>query len=281
MNNIPATLISKINELPPLPAVAIELLKSFDNDDIDTATIARQIGRDQALTAKTLRIANSSFYGLTGKVSSIPDAIAILGFRTIRSLVTASAIASTLPTAKSSQFDYRAFWSHSTGVALAARLLAKRLGQAPESAFTAGLLHNLGCLLLAACFPHEYDAALRFRSEHDCPLLEAEQKALGIDHTAAGDQLAKAWHFPASLRSAIAEHHSPQVGAADPVAHIVHIADILVHGLGLAHLPGESVPPLDIRVWQEFGFTVEILQALLSNIDSEMNNDELAAIFSD
>lgn len=280
MNQISATLINKIQELPPLPAVAIELLKSFESESVDIASIARQIGHDQALTAKTLRIANSSFYGLAGKVSSIPDAIAILGFRTIRSLVTATAIASTLPTAKSSQFDYPAFWSHSTGVALAARLLAKRLGQPQESAFTAGLLHNLGCLLLAACFPHQYDVALRYLREHDCSLLEAEQQTLGIDHAIAGDRLAAAWHFPASLRAAIAHHHQPEVAPTEPLVHIVHIADVLVHGLGLAHLHDEAVPDFDIQVWQKFSFSVDTLQNILASIDDEISKDELTSIFT-
>ncbi len=280
MNHIATHLIAKIGQLPPLPAVASELLKSFDTEDVDIASIARQITRDHALTAKTLRIANSSFYGLAGKVATIPDAIAILGFRTIRSLVMTSAVIGTLPTAKSKYFDYPAFWSHSTGVAVTARLLAKRTGLAPESAFTAGLLHNLGSLLLAACFPREYDAALLFCRERDCPLIDAEREVLGIDHAAVGDQLAQAWQFPAEIRSAIADHHPPHVHAADPVARLIHVADILVHGLGLAHLANEAVPPLDAMTWQEFDFNIETLQALLAAIDNEVKNNKLSAIFS-
>jgi putative nucleotidyltransferase with HDIG domain len=268
---------AKISELPSLPTVVVELLNSFDNPDIDTASLAKKIALDQSLVAKTLRLANSPFYGLAGRVSSINDAIVILGFRAVRSLVTATAIAGTFSRLTGSGFDHTIFWRHSTRVAIAARIIARQIDCNPESAFTAALLHDIGRLLLAFCFPLEYAAALAYRQQHDCPLIDAEREVLGIDHAAAGEQLAQQWHFPQSIRAAIAGHHAPETINAETLAGVVHIANVLVHSLGLENDSHEMVPPINATVWQRFNFDPAMLVDLLAQIDRATKDDDLAA----
>lgn len=277
MRRVNNTLITKINELPSLPAVAIELLSSFDDPEIDTANLAKKIAMDQSLAAKTLRIANSPFYGLAGRISSIQDAIVVLGFRAVRSLVTAAAIADTFSRLAGSNFNHSIFWRHSTGVAIAARILARHAGCNPESAFTAGLLHDIGRLLLAFCFPQEYAATLAYQEKHDCPLIDAEREILGIDHAAAGDQLSQQWHFPASIRHAVAGHHAPEAIKAEALVAVVHVANALIHSLGLEHHSSEMVPALDSESWKRFNFAPTTLVGLLAEIDSATKGDDLAA----
>lgn len=268
---------AKISELPSLPAVVIELLNSFDNPDIDSTSLTKKIALDQSLVAKTLRLANSPFYGLAGRITSINDAIVVLGFRAVRSLVTATAIAGTFSRLAGSGFDHTNFWRHSSRVAIAARIIAPQVGCNPESAFTAALLHDIGCLLLAFCFPLEYAAALAYQQQHDCPLLDAEREILGIDHAAAGDQLSQQWHFPRSIRDAVAGHHSPETINAEALTGVVHVANALVHSLGLEHDSNEMVPPLDAAAWQRFNFSPATLVDLLGKIDRAAKDNDLAA----
>lgn len=277
MRRVNNALMSKINELPSLPAVAVELLSSFDDPDIDTTNLAKKIALDQSLAAKTLRIANSPFYGLAGKISSIQDAIVVLGFRTVRSLVTTAAIAGTFSRLAGSNFNHTSFWHHSTSVAMAARILARRIGCNPESAFTAGLLHDIGRLLLAFCFPQEYAATLAYREQHDCLLIDAEQEILGIDHAAAGNQLSQQWHFPSAIRDAVAGHHAPEIINAEILVSVVHVADALIHSLGLEHDHNEMVPLIETESWKHFNFDPPTLVRLLAEIESAARVDDFAA----
>ena len=140
-------IIRQIQELPSLPVVVLELLSSMDQDDTDVHVLAQKIELDQGLAAKTLRIANSSFYGMQSKVTSIPQAVSVLGFHSIRTVVTACALTGSFAPV-SGGFDFQAFWRHSLATAVAARLLAPHLRVNPETAFTAGLLHDLGLSLI-------------------------------------------------------------------------------------------------------------------------------------
>lgn len=277
MRKVNDIISAKINELPSLPTVVVELLNSFDAPDIDTTRLAKKIALDQSLVAKTLRIANSPFYGLAGRITSINDAIVVLGFRAVRSLVTATAIAGTFARLAGSGFDHTVFWRHSTRVAIAARIIARRADCNPESAFTAALLHDIGRLLLAFCFPIEYAAALAYRQQHDCPLIDAEREILGIDHAAAGDQLAQQWHFPQSIRDAVAGHHAPETINAEVLTGVVHVANVLVHSLGLEHDNNEMVPVINASAWQRFNFDPATLVDLLAKIDNATKDDDLAA----
>ncbi len=166
-------IVRQIQELPSLPAVVLELLSSMDQDDIDVHVLAHKIELDQALAAKTLRIANSSFYGMQSKVTSIPQAVSVLGFHSIRTVVTACALTGSFAPAAGG-FDFQAFWRHSLATAIVARLLAPHLRVNPETAFTAGLLHDLGTLVLATRFPAEHALVRSYRQAHDCQMAEAE-----------------------------------------------------------------------------------------------------------
>ena len=179
-------IIRQIQELPSLPVVVLELLSSMDQDDTDVHVLAQKIELDQALAAKTLRIANSSFYGMQSKVTSIPQAVSVLGFHSIRTVVTACALTGSFAPV-SGGFDFQAFWRHSLATAIAARLLAPHLRVNPETAFTAGLLHDLGTLVLVTRFPAEHALVRSHRQAHDCQMAEAELAVIGIDHALALD----------------------------------------------------------------------------------------------
>lgn len=269
---------ARLKQLPSLPAVVTRLLDSFANEEIDTAAIARQIALDQGLTARVLRVANSSFYGLQSRVGTINEALVVLGFRAVRSMVMAVGVNGAFRADLCPGFDPRAYLRHGVGTALAARELAAISGNNPELAFTAGILHNIGQLVLAANFPAQYAQAIAYSRQHDVDMLAAERAVLGVDHTQAGSLLAESWRFPPVLARAVAGHHAPQGDAADSLAMVVYAADAIALALGLTGDDFEMVTPLDEATWQTLGVSAEALAARLPRIVAAM--DETCQAFS-
>lgn len=256
--NKPATLprisiddvVRRVRDLPSLPVVVVELLSSMEQEDIDVHVLAGKITLDQSLSAKTLRLANSSFYGMQSKVTSIQQAIAVLGFHSIRTLVTACSISGGIPAQAGSRVDLRGFWRHSVATALAAKALARQLRQNPETAFTAGLLHDLGSLVLVTMFPEQYEQAQAYRCAHDCDLASAERAVFGIDHALVGSTLAAHWKFPAQIQAAVALHHASDGFDTLSLSLTIHVANIVAHGLDLSGQEDDLAGPLSEQAWQ-------------------------------
>lgn len=268
-----------IGKLPSLPAVVVELLQSLGNEDVDTAQLAQQIARDQALVAKMLRVANSSFYGLQGKVNSIGDAIVVLGLRGVRTLATAAAVTGAFGSGQHPGFDFRIFWRHSIAIALCARALARHMKMSEDNAFTAGLLHDIGRLVLASCYPRQLAAVLAFQHENDCLLLDAEHAVLGIDHAQIGQVLTERWKFPPLMCEVIARHHQPVGSDCPGLACVIHVADALAHALDLAGDESEMVPPLNSTCWQVAAVDDDALRAIFAEVEAQFE-DACGALIS-
>jgi HD-like signal output (HDOD) protein len=215
-------LIAHVQDLPTLPAVAVQLMANIDRGDIDLHALALMIGADQALAAKILRIANSSFYGMSSQIGTLYQAVSVLGIQQIRSLVCACSIASSLP--KPHNFDFEKFWHHALATGIAARLLARTLRQNSELAFISGLLHNLGALVLAMYFPENYAAALNWQAVNGSNLELAEREIFGFDHCMVGAALAAHWNFPIAIQAAVG-------GAFDDAE--IHITSRVIRGASL------------------------------------------------
>ena len=241
-------LLSCLSHLPSLPAVAAELLQSLDGEAQDTDALAQKMAKDPALTADTLRLANSSFYGLGRKVGNLHDAILVLGLRQLRALVVTAAVVRNLRS-PGEWFNLKGFWRHSLGVALCARELAPHAYAQPERAYLAGLLHDIGRLALATCFPDATREVRAYRAHHDCSTLEAERDILGLDHTDAGRILANQWHFPNVIQQAIACHHAPDAEESTSLAGLIHVADVMTHALDLGQDEDDLVPQLSAVAW--------------------------------
>ena len=268
--------VRTLDDLPSLPAVVMELLNSIDQDDVDISVLAKKVSHDQALTAKTLRLANSSLYGLQVKVTTIQQAITYLGFQTTRNLITAAAVTGCFAEGHCPGFDHKAFWRHSIATAACAKVLARQMRFNQDYAFTAGLLHDIGRLVLVSCFPNQYSVTIAYREEHDCYLLEAERKVLGVDHVDAGMALAEHWNFSDTMRLAIGGHHDPEAPGAGFLASIIHVADAIVHALDLAQMPDDLVPPVSTVAWNALGLDEEIYLQLFR--ETELQYDEISMV---
>ena len=224
-------ILSRLHQLPAMPVVVREVMASFKNDNVGGATLARRIAQDQGLSAKMLRVANSSFYGLPRKIGSIQDAVAVMGFNSVRSLVLSAGFMHAFPPAPHGMFDRRAYWKRSFRVACYAQVLAQCLRQDRQMAFTVGMFHDVGQLVLDVCIPQQFADLLQQQKTSGLNLIEIEQSQLGFTHAEIGAEMAKRWNFPPEIEHAIRYWNEPQHEPFELVTGLVHVAALLESGL--------------------------------------------------
>lgn len=226
-------LISNAQNMPNIPKVVQELIESFNTDDINSEQIAGKVSQDQAMTAKVLRMANSAKYGGHRQVGSVNDAIVLLGFNSLRTLVLASGLTGAFITPEG--FDIREFWKKSFAIATLSKWLAKFTPDIDnEIAFTGGMLHDVGGLLthiLANEQAQEIDRVVAKGADR----IEMESSRLGFTYPEAGAELANRWKFPEIIVDGIRHQLAPQVNEDDykPLAGIIFLANYLYNNQSL------------------------------------------------
>jgi putative nucleotidyltransferase with HDIG domain len=205
-----------VMDLKALPFVAAEIVQLTSHPGANAKDLTETIQRDQALTARLLRLANSAFYALHGRAQNLTQAVARIGFREIRQIALAVTILDELKGKGEKGFlDRQAFWRHCLGTAVLAKEIATLGGRGPEAvegAFLAGLLHDIGKAFLDDHFHEEYGGTIRAASTENIPLHEAERRTLGMDHTAVAQKILEKWRLPESLAEPIVHHHSSWEG---------------------------------------------------------------------
>ena len=211
--------------LPTIPAVLARILQLVDADRVNGKELIAVIEHDQALTAKVLRLANSAFFGQSRRVAAIPRAVVLLGFTTVRNLALGVKVWDVLG-AGIARSRVDELWSHAVAVALATRSLAARLRTGdPDEGFTAGLLHDVGRLVLAMRFRDEYWRVVGGSGEVQ-PIHELEAATVGIDHAEVAGWMLEAWSLPPKIVDAVRLHHAP--GTATGIAGLLAVTDRLV-----------------------------------------------------
>lgn len=239
----PQELIANLGDLPPLPQVAVQVLKIAANPDASTDELKQVIATDVALTAQILKIANSAMFGMVREVRTLTQAIMTLGFSTIKSVVIASS-AKNLYSRGSTGLQERLMWEHALVTALAGRAFGRgiRFPRA-EECFLGGLLHDIGKSVLGLKFPDRYGAIIRTTYNEGVDLMEQEFETFGFDHTMVGEALLHSWNIAPSLERAVRWHHDPMHAPEEDrvLAALVALGNQLAHeqkiGIGtLAHL---------------------------------------------
>lgn len=268
----PADIAKGIRSLPSLPIVVLEVLKSFEQTDASTGMLAEKVAKDQALAAKTLRIANSSFYGLSRKVTTIQQAITILGFDSVRTLIAAAAVTDIFSDSRHGAFEYKAFWRHSIGTGLCAKMLARQLKINQDYAFVCGLLHDIGRLVLVTRFPELYAAAMEHREKKDCYVIDAERAVLEMDHAVVGRALAEYWKFPLIMQKAIGNHHQPEGEDLGDIPAVVHVAEATAHALDLTQDEDDLVPVVSADAWKSLGLEAAVFRKICRDTEEEFED---------
>lgn len=262
-------IVEHINHLPRPSATIGELLRCLDDEHSSTGKLARIIASDQALVARLLRIANSSFYGLRGKVETIPDAIAVLGLRAVHTLATAAAFSETFDAISAVGFEPEIYRRHSLATGICSRALARQMNLGEGGAFVAGLLHDLGRLMLACFFPAHWVAVRQLQTDQGCSFHQAEKAVTGMDHGEIGGILGERWHFPPAICQAMALHHRPDAPGGNGLVAVVHLGDALAHALDLAQDVAEAVPQISEACWAKADLAWRDSQEMFAEIERE------------
>ncbi|MGE0599840.1 MAG: HDOD domain-containing protein [Dehalococcoidia bacterium] len=229
-------LLNRVDDLPPLPAVAAKVMGMAEDDRTSAMDLAQVLATDQALTAKLIRISNSAYYGFARRISTVREAVVMLGFKQVRQVSVGASMMNTFKrSGLNDGFDLDLFWGHSVGVAVAAEALAKKtLGAKPEDAFTAGILHDIGRLVLRQVLPHEFSQAISLARTGEMSLHDAELEVTGYAHDEIGQALGERWKFPGHLVDAVRCHHDETLtAAADGLAGVIAQSNRLLLHYGL------------------------------------------------
>ena len=255
-------LMNNAQKMPNIPEVVRELIQTFNDDDINSEDIANKIAKDQVLTAKVLRMANSSRYGGNRNVASVNDSVVLLGFNALRTMVLASGLTSAFKAPEG--FDLNQFWANSFSVAGLCKWVAKYAKLDPEVAYTCGMMHSIGEILIHTLVPEQaakVDSLANLGAQHE--RAKIEERELGFDFTLAGAELAEHWKFPEEIVTAIRYQLSPVVeGELDALAGIVFLANYLN---SLNSGDTETVELTELT-----GFPRDIAQQLGIDIDAMM-----------
>jgi HD-like signal output (HDOD) protein len=255
--------------LPTLPAVALEVLRLCQEDEVDLARIADAVRQDPAIAAKLLRIANSASFATRGKVTTLTRAIALVGSSATVSVALSFALVRGRRRADGNGFDLASFWRRSLFAGLAGRALGELCGCDGEEAFLAALLQDLGVLALNAAFPAEYGVLWRDAEGDHEALVELEREVLGADHGEAGELLARLWRLPDVLRAAPLAGHdlaaAPAPGPRRRLLEVVHLSGRLAD-VWVSRAPGEATRRALEEAAPRAGVGEDVLHAALGRM---------------
>jgi putative nucleotidyltransferase with HDIG domain len=239
-------LVNSVADLKPLPTTVTKALRLIDKDSASIEEIAAVVSVDQALTARTLKLANSAYYGATHPATTLAQAIAWLGFRRTKNLFLAASYSSLLGRRLAGyNLGHGELWRHSVAVATVSQQLAWHVMiPSPDTAYLGGLLHDIGKLALDQHLKVDWAQLLALVDETEQhTLIEAEERLLGLNHAEVGGELATSWGLSSALVDVIAWHHLPTLASSWPkLAAIVHIADAVCLRLGIGLMHPNLVP---------------------------------------
>lgn len=238
------TLLAGIDTIPTLPAIVGRVTAIIADPDSSSRDLMETIAPDQALTLKILKIANSAFYGRMREAGTLEQALMVLGFEEIRNLVVSTAMFNNFRRLKATPlFDPGKFWTHAFVCGLAARIIAKATCLADGELFVAGLMHDIGKLVICMVLPREFSNIVEMAGNDHLRTSSAEVHVLGITHAEVGAYLVKRWMLPPDFVAAIGYHHWPAAAKAQtPYPIVLHLADLLAHIAAAKETPEGEQP---------------------------------------
>ena len=274
--------LKRVNDIPSLPQFVIDTLKKLDDPKSSAQDVADKLSRDEGLVLRILRLANSAYYGLPRRLTGVSEAISLLGFKTVKSIVLAASVYKFMDGSFTGYaLDRGELWKHSLSVAFASRYLAKKIkGLDDEEAYVAGMVHDIGKIVLNDYVRFGYGIIAKLVEDDQVPFMDAERQVLGFDHAQVGGLIMEQWNLPETYMLAARYHHSPWELPEESKAHqvfvdVIHVANILCLMLGV----GLGADGLQYKIHPEslerLGIAdVEVLMSdlvdLMAKVDEEM-----------
>lgn len=258
--------VERINSLPTIPGVLKKLLVVIENPRVSLSEISGFISNDPALATKILKMVNSPVYGFPGRISSVNQSVILLGLNVVKGLLLGVSVFELM------QKSMVGLWEHSMGCAIMARIIAqKKQLKEPEEVSVAGLLHDLGKVILILQFPDEYEKAMNDAETKGTIIGRTERDYFAADHANAGVWMAEKWSFPRNLTDVIGYHHEPHLAKQAPYeAAIVHVSDVLLRGMGFGFAGDNSVPPVHPAAWEKLLLTKKDIKEVLAEAEDAL-----------
>ncbi len=262
--------IENIDNLPTIPPVMRNLLSIIEDPQVSLSEIGNFILKDPALTSRILRVVNSPIYGFPGRISTISQALILLGLNVVKGMLLGV-----------SAFDIMkkvmtGLWEHSIGCAVTARIISQRRASIYlEEVAVAALLHDIGKVVLGLRFSDEYKKVLKETEKKGVFIFDSERKQFSVDHATVGAWLTGKWKFPMSLVEVIEYHHKPHLSKNVPVqAAIVHLSDILVRAKGFGFAGDNFVPAIHPSVFDMLDLTETDIKDILDEMEDSFGHIE-------
>ncbi|MCK5707440.1 MAG: HDOD domain-containing protein [Candidatus Aureabacteria bacterium] len=263
-------IVDGIVGLPTLPTVLTNVTKMMQNPRVSAAQVGTVIQSDVSLTAKILKLVNSAFYGFPNRISTVTHAIVILGFNAVRSTAMSVSVFDSFGGGGATEgFDRMDFWKHSIGTAATARILAKKMNMKElEEAFIAGLLHDIGLIILDQFVHAEFVEILKLVKEKDMLIRDAEREVLGgVTHSEIGGWLGRKWNMAPALVEVIENYHSPSTASDNyQLSCIVHVADLLTKALSIGNSGDSRMPLVNKSAWEKINIAMPALPSVLQEV---------------
>jgi len=273
-----AELLRKGDQLFSLPAIFNKIVEVIRDPTSSAAFIAETIGKDPNLSAKLLKLVNSSYYGFPEPVGSLSRAVMIVGSSRLTSMAVGILTMTLFRKIPKRLMDVISFWRHGLACGVVARLVAARRRDMEEEAlFVAGLLHDMGRMAYVAQQPELTAAALFEAQSRGVPIFVVESEIWGFDHAALGGAMLSAWKFPEQLIRAVAHHHQPTEANPGLEASLVHVADIIAHAMDHGGGQDFPVPPLAAEAFTATGLLPDDLSSIVIQAQSQL--DDITRIF--
>ncbi len=269
-----------IDQMPTLSPVIHKITEVANNVKSSAQDLTDVIQLDPVLTAKVIRMVNSAYFGLPQEIKSLKQAVVMLGLNTIKNVALSSAFLGKVNLKANTSLNGQDFWKHSLGVGVATKLIARKMNvdqKLLEEYFIAGLIHDIGKVLINNFFPDEMNRVLEEAAKRLEPITDIERRIFGLTHEEIGIAIGKKWRFASSLLYAVGRHHQPVVeGASAVFSMTVCVADTFVKSLEIGFSGNYRIEPVPEEVWAALNLNEEAVFAALSTINNEI---EKAVLF--
>lgn len=265
LNGMPASLGSYAPVLDEIEGV-------LESPQCSLGSVGEAIEKDPDLTARLLKLGNSAFYGFSTRLSTVTEAVSLIGIQQVQDLILASSVIEQFTGMSPELINMESFWRHSLACGTGARVLAleKRLPKA-DMFFVAGLLHDVGRLVLFLQAPATAQRVFERYHAEPVSLLEAERQVLGYDHQDIAAAILKRWSYPDILVQAVGCHHAPHTFSTGRMeAAVVHFADYLVNAMQIGSSGERLITPLQVKAWEMLGLSDQALEGFMVTIDEQM-----------
>lgn len=269
----PETIVKHESELASFPDIYFRIREVLEDESASADTIAKVVSTDVSLSAKLIKLVNSPFYGFPQSIDSVSRAVTLVGGKELSTLALGISAINYFKDIPKELVDMESFWRHSITCGIFAKILAgTQTGLAPERFFTAGLLHDVGRLILFKKLPYASTEAMLYARENSFPLVEAEREVMGFCHTDISAPLLESWKFPETLANMINFHHSPMDFPNPHEPAIIHVADCLTNAVEIARGGMYSMPKLDEDAWNLLGIDARtVLRQAVEDYDEQID----------